>query len=74
MAVEARSAGAKTIPVHIFPCRLNASGMKWLEVQYAGNSNLISFWKNLQKGYQYFEDKNEVPSVIVEKSGLDTFY
>jgi murein L,D-transpeptidase YafK len=74
MAVEARSAGAKKIHVHIFPCRMNAFGMQWLESQYAGHSNLISFWKNLQKGYQYFEEKNEVPSVIVEKSGLYAFY
>ena len=73
MAVEARSNGQQKIPVHIFPCRMNAAGMKSLEDGFTASSGLILFWKNLQKGYQYFEEKRELPRVSVDKSGTYSF-
>jgi murein L,D-transpeptidase YafK len=73
MAVEARSGGQQKIPVHIFPCRMNNEGMKSLETGFSGNPKLISFWKNIQKGYQYFEEKKAIPSVSVDQSGKYLF-
>lgn len=74
MAVEAKSNGQKTIPVHIFPCEMNEEGMKLLETEYATEPSLISFWKNIQKGYEYFEKNKTLPPVSVQKDGSYLIY
>lgn len=68
MAVEARSNGSK-IPVHIFPCRMDEKGMSYLEKEFKDYSALIAFWKNIQKGYTFFEKDHKLPSVKVNASG-----
>ncbi len=59
----AHQGGQKFFRVHIFPFRMTeermtaAEGNKWLP-----------FWKNLQEGYHWFEEKKTVPNVtVVEK-------
>jgi murein L,D-transpeptidase YafK len=69
MAVEARSNGQAKIPVHIFPCRMNEKELKTIESEFAEDQKHISFWKNIQKGYELFETKKELPEVTVGKSG-----
>ncbi|MFI5164047.1 MAG: murein L,D-transpeptidase family protein [Bacteroidia bacterium] len=69
MALEARAGGQKQIPVHIFPCRMNETEMKILETKYAGNLKLISFWKNIQTGYDYFEKNKSLPQISVTAGG-----
>ena len=69
MAIEARAGGQQKIPVHVFPCRLNAEGMKHLENKFSSHSDLIAFWKNLQPGYQFFEEKRSLPAISVLPSG-----
>lgn len=73
MAVEARSGGQLKIPVHVFPCRMNNAEMKSLETEYAENPELISFWKNIRKGYLLFDEKHALPSVSVLPSGEYAF-
>ena len=68
MAVEAKVNGGK-IPIHIFPCRMNDTGMKFLEEKYQGKTQLISFWKNIQRGYEYFEQNRLVFQVKVDSKG-----
>lgn len=70
IAVEARSAGQQKIPVHVFPCRMNEGEMKSLEKV---NTSLIPFWKNLRKGYLYFEEKRLLPQVSVLPRGEYSF-
>jgi murein L,D-transpeptidase YafK len=70
MAVEAKSNGQQKIQVHVFPCRMNDWEMKNLETQYSTNPKMISFWKNIQIGYTFFEEKHILPSVSVLPSGL----
>ena len=72
MAVEAKNGGQQHINVHIFPCRMNETSMKSLEMQYA-DPKLHSFWKNIQKGYAFFEEKKILPVVSVERSGEYSF-
>jgi murein L,D-transpeptidase YafK len=69
MAVEARSGGQSKIPVHIFPCRMDENGMKYLEKDYQDNPKLISFWKNIEKGYEYFEKNKSLPQISVLPDG-----
>jgi len=73
MAVETKSSGQQRIPVHIFPCRMNNPEMQSLEAQFLKDSTLIHFWKNLQKGYLFFEEKHTLPAVTVLSSGLYSF-
>jgi murein L,D-transpeptidase YafK len=73
LAVEARNAGQKSIPVHIFPARLDEKGMKSLNAFYSYNPALLSFWSNLQPGYLYFESNRKLPLVNVDAKGNYTF-
>jgi murein L,D-transpeptidase YafK len=72
LAVEARSSGQKTIPVHIFPSKLDDKEMKTLEANYK-DASLIFFWKNIKTGYDYFENKKLLPVVSVDKDGKYLF-
>lgn len=73
LAVEAKNAGQATIPVHIFPARMNESGMSFLSESYSGNLPLLAFWKNLKTGYDQFENKKRLPEISVDKSGAYLF-
>lgn len=70
MAIEARSGGQLKIPVHVFPCRMTSAGMKILE---GLDPDLSSFWKNIQTGYAFFEEKRTLPVVSVLPSGEYSF-
>ena len=52
LAVEAKNNGQLSIPVHIFPSRLNENNYQELIKDYP---NYKSFWSNLKEGYDYFE-------------------
>lgn len=67
VCVEAKSKGQQQIPVHIFPTKMNDSGMKFLEQNYT--SDLNNFWKNLKPMFDYFEEKNELPVVEIDLKG-----
>ncbi len=69
LAVEAKNNGQQTIPIHIFPTRLNEIGMKYLIDNYSKNTTLLDFWKNLKTGYDYFETHKQLPKVKVDKAG-----
>jgi murein L,D-transpeptidase YafK len=69
MAVEARNNGQATIPIAIFPGKMDEKGMAFLSKQYADNLSLLAFWKNLKIGYDYFENKKQLPKVSVDKQG-----
>ncbi|MBW3553702.1 MAG: hypothetical protein KY466_09330 [Gemmatimonadetes bacterium] len=63
IAVSAREAGQQTIPVHIFPTRLDPAGLSWLGSTYGPQFVDYPFWQNLQEGYLAFETTRTVPVV-----------
>jgi murein L,D-transpeptidase YafK len=65
--VEASGQDAEGIPVHLFPARLTEENMELLAKQY--DSELVSFWKQLQKGYDLFEESKELPRIVVSPRG-----
>ncbi len=72
--VEAKNAGQAQIPVHIFPSRLiGAATWNQLQAAYDGDKALVSFWKNLQPGYEWFETKKTLPKVTVDTKGTYRF-
>lgn len=69
LAVEARNGGQQTIPISIFPAKMDEKGMSFLTAEYADNAALLSFWKNLKIGYDYFELNKQLPKITVDKLG-----
>ncbi|NQT78283.1 MAG: L,D-transpeptidase family protein [Bacteroidetes bacterium] len=73
LAVEAKNSGQQKIPVHIFPVKM--TGDKYIEMteEYAGDENLLEFWRNLEEGYLYFEMNKKVPEFTVNMDGSHCF-
>lgn len=69
LAVEARDQGQKSIPIHIFPARLDKKGILWLSRQYKEQQGLLHFWGNLKEGYQYFEKNKTIFPLTVDAGG-----
>ena len=69
LAVEAKSNGQARIPVHIFPTRMSDGNMQTLKFMYGDNPELLSFWKLLKIGYDYFEKEKKLPWVTVSRNG-----
>jgi murein L,D-transpeptidase YafK len=72
LAVEARNNGQQSIPIHIFPTKLDENGMAFLTKE-SSNPALLNFWKNLKTGYDYFEQNKMLPKVTVDKAGKYIF-
>lgn len=70
LCVEARNNGQQTIPVHIFPTKMDEKGMGFLSET---NSKQLDFWKNIKIGYDYFEQKKQLPKISVDKAGKYVF-
>jgi murein L,D-transpeptidase YafK len=69
LAVEARNAGQSTIPVYIFPSRMDENGMKYLNQHYSGKDELLAFWKNIKTGYDLFEKNKQILKITTDKCG-----
>jgi len=63
IAMNARDAGQERIPVHMFPTRLDADGMAWLQEMYGPDHPDLDFWLNLREGYLAFEQTRLVPEI-----------
>lgn len=61
------NAGQQKVPIHIFPFSMTKTNM----AKYTKHKD-ISFWKNLQQGYHYFET-NLKPPKVSHKAGNYTF-
>ncbi|HEV8486119.1 MAG TPA: L,D-transpeptidase family protein [Blastocatellia bacterium] len=68
IAVEARSAGQTSIPIHIFPAKLHEKGLKRLEREF-GNPKLLEFWMSLKPGYDFFEKNRRLPIITIDRQG-----
>ena len=55
LAVLARAAGQKSIPVHIFPFPITDD-----ELAKRAGSPHLAYWRGLRRGYEYFELHHEV--------------
>ncbi len=71
-AVDARSAGQRHMPVHIFPSRLDGDWLR-LEREAWRGPGLLAFWRNLQEGSAIFEKTRRLPKVTVDGSGKYVF-
>ncbi len=69
LAVEAKSNGQASIPVHIFPARLDETGWKKLREEYLSEPELVPFWQNLKTGYDVFDKSKELPPITIDAKG-----
>jgi murein L,D-transpeptidase YafK len=69
MCVEATNNGQRKIPIHIFPTRLDSSGLNKLKQKFAGAESLIKFWENLATMYEDFETSKQIRTAKVDKEG-----
>jgi len=69
LAVEAKNSGQVKIPVFIFPAIMNDENMSKLRKDYSGNTDIISFWKNLKTVYDHIEKSKNLPEISVNKNG-----
>lgn len=65
-AWDARQAGLRRIPVHIFPARMDGDGMRFLKERAGDAVELWRFWQGLEPGYASFEKTHRVPAVTVD--------
>jgi murein L,D-transpeptidase YafK len=69
LSVEARAAGQRRIPVHIFPARLDSRDLQILLGTFADQPDLGRFWQTLKPGYDYFEEHRRPPVMHVNARG-----
>ncbi|MCW5917670.1 MAG: hypothetical protein KIS82_10025 [Ferruginibacter sp.] len=58
------------IPVHVFPVRYNnRKSLEYLTTQIKDNKYLQDFNKNIREAYDYFEQKKQLPIILVNQQG-----
>ena len=69
-AMMARDAGQTTIPIHVFPCRLDQDSCQaTLTTLAAGRPELAAFWAGLRPGYDAFVATGGPPVVRARPDG-----
>lgn len=69
-AVMARDAGQQTIPIHLFPCRLDEDDCQArLTTLAADRPDLATFWAGLRPGYDAFAATGAPPVVKPQRDG-----
>ena len=58
------------IPVHVFPVRYNnRKSLEYLTTQIKDNKYLQDFNKNIREAFDYFEQKKQLPIILVNQQG-----
>jgi murein L,D-transpeptidase YafK len=73
LAVLAKTAGQKEIPIEIFPSRLTDDRFKTLAAMNRNRPDLVAFWANLKEGFDYFERNRRPPRLGVRGDGKYAF-
>jgi murein L,D-transpeptidase YafK len=69
VCLNARLNGQENIPVHVFPTRLNKSGMSYLSRQFPNDKVRQQFWADLKGHYEYFEKTHRLLPVMYAPDG-----
>lgn len=72
LCTEARHAGQRNIPVHIFPGCM--TGPDWADLLATRPDSIrLAFWENLKTGHDYFSTHQQLPQIQVDKQGRYVF-
>lgn len=69
LCVEAKNSGQEKIPVTLFPVELSEENLTNLIATYKNDVEKVNLWKDLQKGYQIFNDTKQLPSISFLQNG-----
>ncbi|MBI5648034.1 MAG: L,D-transpeptidase family protein [Ignavibacteriae bacterium] len=69
---DARRAGQRGIPVHVFPCRMQGDVYDVLRKNARNDADLLRFWTGLETVYTAFEAEKSVPRVTTTPHGSYT--
>ena len=70
LASNVRNQGQEFIPVHVFPVKYTVKkSMEFLENSMKDNSYLQHFNTNIKEVFDYFEQKKELPIIMVNRKG-----
>ena len=73
--IYAKAVGQEQIPIHIYPTKLTVNNFNKMKKDYfSGKPEILDFWTNLKEGYEYFDKKRLLPSIIVDESGKYKFF
>ncbi|MCP3143181.1 L,D-transpeptidase family protein [Pyxidicoccus xibeiensis] len=67
MVLDTHAKTKRNVPIHLFPRRLDAGGLKALEQGRPATDPLVAFWRSLQPAYAHFEESRRVPVTSIEK-------
>lgn len=66
MVLEARARMKRDVPIHIFPRRLDATGLTALAKRPDTTPERLGFWRGLEPGWRLFEESHRPPRVSVD--------
>ncbi len=70
IASHVRANGQDFIPVHVFPIRYNLKkSVDYLDESTAGKLEVKKFAAKLKEAFDFFEEKKQLPVIMVKKSG-----
>ncbi|MFP2926502.1 murein L,D-transpeptidase family protein [Pyxidicoccus sp. 3LG] len=67
MVLDTRAKTKRNVPIHIFPRRLDADGLKALLKDRAETDPRVPFWRSLQPAYSLFEESRHLPVTSVDR-------
>lgn len=74
LASQVKGNGQDFIPVHVFPVKYNVKkSFEYLAQATKQNQALQKFAVNLKTAYDYFEEKKQLPIIMVDKKGQYLF-
>jgi murein L,D-transpeptidase YafK len=73
LTIEATHNGQLNIPVHLFPTRLTDTFIDDYNYEEYMDYNHTAFWKNIKKGYDYFEEHKTLPNITISETGAYIF-
>jgi murein L,D-transpeptidase YafK len=73
VAVLAKNAGLREIPIEIFPARLTDKGYQALAGEHRNQPELNAFWGNLKEGFDLFEKTHRPPRIKTSGDGTYAF-
>ncbi len=70
MSIYARAHGQDFIPVHVFPVKYDVKkSMEYLAETTKDNKPLKKFALTLKEAFDYFEEKKQLPIILINKKG-----
>lgn len=70
LATHAKAAGQDFIPVHVYPVKYNVKkSIEYLQETFKQNPSLQPFSLKLKTAFDYFEEKKELPLIMVNRNG-----